>query len=66
MKKTYIIPMTMMVAVQQQMVIAGSLTANGASGSATFYNANATGEAMVKGDNGSQSSYNVWDDDWSK
>lgn len=62
-KKTYIIPVTLMVTVQQQAIIALSVYETG--DTAGLKNSAATsGEAaMVKG---GQSSYNVWDDDWSK
>ena len=58
MKKTYIIPATLMVAVQQHVVIAASpdVIVNRQGGAAP--------ESFDA--KGSQSSYNVWDDDWSK
>ena len=59
-KKTYIIPTTQMVAVQQQMVIAWSVTYDTNEG-----NNLDNGEILVKGDRTRPSAYNVWDDDWS-
>lgn len=60
MKKTYIIPTTQMVAVQQQAIIALS----------TPYDPNKTVQGNddigVKGDRVSRETYNVWNDDWSK
>ncbi len=62
MKKIYTTPATLIVTVQQQMFIAASpaVTVNSDGGAAP-------GEFEVKGDDGDLfSSYNVWDDDWSK
>lgn len=51
MKKTiYTAPATKLFAVQTSKIIAGSLAVNGTTGHATFYNADATGEAMTKED----------------
>ena len=58
MKKQYIIPEMATMQVAQSLPIAGSLNNN----SATFFNEDATGAAMVKG---STHNYSVWDDDWS-
>ena len=58
MKKTYITPTTLMVAVQQQMVIADSI----------LYDSSKTvkdnDDIGVKGDSFGRSNYNVWNDDW--
>lgn len=59
MKKTYIIPEMLTVRTAQVLPLCGSLTEQGA----TFFDADATGAAMVK--ENSRPSYNVWDDDWS-
>lgn len=56
MKKTYINPNMLVVRLAMTQPIAGSLTPDGA----TFYNENATGEAMTKG----TSDVNVWDEEW--
>ena len=61
MKKTYINPTTLMVAVQQQTIIAESVPYDTTDG-----NKLESGEILVKGDRGSRATYNVWDDDWSK
>ena len=66
MKKTYITPELKAVYTAQTLLQSGSLTISGTTGSATFYDGDATSAAMVKGDRGSRESYNVWDDDWSK
>lgn len=58
MKKSYIIPTLQIVKIEQTQPIAGSLTTSGA----TFYDENATGEALVKGN---VHHYDVWEDDWS-
>ena len=61
MKKTYIIPTTQMVAVQQQTIIANSpdVTLDKDAGVAPEL-------FQAKGDRGSRATYKVWDDDWSK
>lgn len=70
MKKTYIIPTTEQfnIGTKQGILLEGSLNVNDNSGTgtATFYQQDATGAAMTKGDRVSRESYNVWDDDWSK
>ena len=60
MKKLYIIPTLQIVKIEQTQPIAGSgeLTTSGA----TFYDDDATGEALVKG---RTQHYDVWEDDWS-
>ncbi len=62
MKKIYTIPTTLMMAVQQQMVIAGgpSVTVNRSSAGVN------PGEFQVKEDRSSRSDYNVWNEDWNK
>ena len=62
MKKTYIIPTTLMVAVQSQAIIAFSVKNDGDTAGLIDKKAG-SGDAMVKG---SRSDYNVWNDDWSK
>lgn len=59
MKKSYIIPTLQIVKIEQTQPIAGSLTTSGA----TFYDDDATGEALVKG---RTQHYDVWEDDWSE
>lgn len=59
MKKSYIIPTLQIVKIEQTQPIAGSLTTYGA----TFYDDEATGEALVKG---RTQHYDVWEDDWSE
>ena len=59
-KKTYIIPTTLMVVVQQQAVIAASPTAT----IDTTVSADPE-DFEVKGDRTRPSAYNVWNDDWS-
>ena len=60
MKKTYISPNILVVRLGLTQPIAGSLNVNETSGSATFYNTDATGEGMTKG----ISDVNVWDNEW--
>ena len=64
MKKIYIQPQMKVVNIQQtsSILVPGSITILGDSGTATFFNENATGAAMVKRN---YTDYNVWDDDWS-
>lgn len=60
-KKTYIIPTVITMAVAQSLPIAGSdpsLIVNTNGGAAP-------NEFEVKSDRGSRSDYNVWNDDWS-
>ena len=64
MKKTYIKPQNTTLRIAHNLLISGSLTTSGPTGHATFYQTNATGEAMVKKNDSNHS--NVWDDDWSK
>ena len=59
MKKSYIIPTLQIVKIEQTQPIAGSFSTSGA----TFYNDDATGEALVKG---RTQHYDVWEDDWSE
>ena len=63
MKKSYIIPTLQIVKIEQTQPIAGSGSLN--TSGATFYNEDATGEALVKGHNGRTGSVD-WDDDWSE
>lgn len=63
MKKTYIQPTTLIVALEHQSICGVSEfneqlgdTTNGVNGSA----------ALVKGDRMSRDTYNVWNDDWSQ
>ncbi len=56
MKKTYNSPSMLVVRMAMTQPIAGSLTTT----SATFYDEDATGEALVKGTN----DVNVWDNEW--
>ena len=63
MKKTYIIPAVTTTVISTASLLAASpgefkeqLGTQGVSGS----------DALVKGDRGSRSDYNVWNDDWSK
>ncbi len=58
MKKTYNSPSMLVVRLGMTQPIAGSLTPD----SATFFNEDATGDAMVKGN--SVSDVNVWDNEW--
>ena len=58
MKKTYINPNMVVVTIMHIQPIAGSLTPAGA----TFFDEDATGDAMVKGN--SVSDVNVWDNEW--
>ena len=58
MKKTYINPNMVVVTIMHTQPIAGSLTPAGA----TFFDEDATGDAMVKGN--SPSDVNVWDSEW--
>ena len=58
MKKTYNSPSMLVVRLGMTQPIAGSLTPTGA----TFFDDDATGEAMVKGN--SVSDVNVWDNEW--
>ncbi len=58
MKKTYINPNMVVVTIMHTQPIAGSLTPAGA----TFFDEDATGDAMVKGN--SVSDVNVWDNEW--
>lgn len=61
MKKTYIIPEMITVRFGMVQPIAGSMNLTGEStGSASFYDENATGNAMSKG----YSDVNVWDEEW--
>lgn len=62
MKKTYIIPTTLMVAVQSQAIIAFSVKNDGDTANLKDKSATSGADAMVKG---SRETYNVWDDDWS-
>ena len=59
MKKTYISPNMLVVRLGMIRPIAGSLTTDGA----TFYNENATGDAMVDEYNPINDK-NIWDDEW--
>ena len=63
MKKTYIIPATQIEVVQQQTIIAASpnVTLNRSSEAGVRPE-----DFEVKGDRGSRSDYNVWNEDWSK
>ena len=58
MKKSYIIPSTTVFQLSSRDAILGSLSTK----SATFYDEDATGEALVKG---RTQHYDVWEDDWS-
>lgn len=58
-KKTYIEPLLITTHIAAQSMIAESIV----KGTNTITNQN---DILVKGDNSSQSSYDVWDDDWSK
>ncbi len=58
-KKTYIVPQLITAHIAAQSMIALSMDR----GTNTITDQN---NILVKGDNSSQSSYNVWDDDWSK
>ena len=58
MKKIYIQPNTVVVPLMPTQPIAGSLTTDGA----TFYDTEATGEAMTKENVPSNSS--IWDEEW--
>lgn len=61
MKKSYIIPTLQIVKIEQTQPIAGSGSLN--TSGATFYDDDATGEALVKG---RTQHYDVWEDDWSE
>ena len=58
MKKTYISPNMLVVRLAMVQPIAGSLTTT----SATFYDDNATGAAMVK--ESASGDVNIWDEEW--
>ena len=61
MKKTYISPSFVSVELTSRIIMApGSLNIDGDSGTASFYNENATGEAMAKG----VTDVNLWDNEW--
>ncbi len=65
MKKTYIIPalnITTLVAVENMMVISGP-DVNSNKSAVQDYGMDVKGD---RGDRGSRSDYNVWNDDWSK
>ena len=55
MKKTYITPATVVVMTMQEQPIAGSLTTS----HATFYDEDATGDAMGREDKG----WDIWDNE---
>jgi len=59
MKKTYINPSILVVSLAMTQPIAGSLTRE----SATFYDEDATGDAMVK-ENSGITNRSVWDNEW--
>ena len=59
MKKSYIIPSTTVFQLSSRDAILGSLSTQ----SATFYDEDATGAALVKG---RTQHYDVWEDDWSE
>ena len=61
MKKSYIIPTLQIVKIEQTQPIAGSGSLN--TSGATFYDDDATGEALFKG---RTQHYDVWEDDWSE
>ena len=60
MKKTYIFPNMLVVrlSANRPIMVVGSLTTDGA----TFYDTNATGDAMVK--ESSVNDVNLWDNEW--
>lgn len=60
MKKTYISPSLLVVRLTMTQPIAGSLNVEGTSGSAQFYDADATGAGMAKG----ITDVNIWDNEW--
>ena len=60
MKKTYIIPHTLVVRTAHHLPLCLSVGMAGVPDNTLFIESDATGEAMTKGN-----SYNVWDDDWS-
>lgn len=59
MKKSYIQPATIQIILTNRVsiLLEGSMTVTADKGHATFYNEQATGDALTK-------SSSVWDDDW--